>query len=627
MSRTVTSRNPVDNPEIPIRNDVSGDKAGAADAGASDGALLGGRYRVVRKIGEGNSASVYLCRDETHDRLVAVKRLRRELLTDANPVTGVLREWRAQVRLRHAKLTTVLGAFVDDAGAPCLVMQHLTEGTLAALLRARGPLAMSDALSLAGQIADGLDYLHGEDLVHGNLNPANVFVSENLRAKLSELAPRGRGRATGQSAGQAPARQSPYLAPEQLQGQPASAAGDAYALGMILLQMVTGEPPPTGRVPGSDVRITDSAEPHLDPRRLGATVTAALRPLLDELTAADPAQRVRSLATVSRAIKELQKIATTPPEGAAGAAAAPQKRGEGTGGEAARRGAIAVGQKPSATSARRLPRFALGVSAVLAAGAALWFALAPPGPPPGRGLAEPGAATTPLPAATAIESWEGVGFAEEPKAIPGIRLAVDLAALFDVARLQKNAAHYAEQIKDPWICTPRQGLTYGLSIAPGSATISPEMTLFATFQDTGPASAATLASFAALIPLVPIDGGIAEPDPSEVLRRAHDIGCRCLVAFNFDEYALDMAVVGEDGLGVAARLSGMARVWDAEKRELVAEAPAGHAATITLHPRRDEQVRLTAELESFLHDRLMVPAMTRAAEELRPFRARFAKRW
>ena len=207
--------------------------------------LLGkafGPYTIVEKIADGGMAMVYKGYQESLNRYVAIKVLRKELTNDQEFIARFRREALAAAKLSHPNILLIYDASVAH-GWHYIAMEYVDSGSLKDLL-ARGPLPIETAIDIAMQLADALDYAHSQGFVHRDVKPANVLMTSNGRPRLADF---GIAQAldasthltrTGTSIG-TPA----YMAPEQAQGQPTDGRTDIYALGIVLYEMLAGETP------------------------------------------------------------------------------------------------------------------------------------------------------------------------------------------------------------------------------------------------------------------------------------------------------------------------------------------------------------------------------------------------
>jgi serine/threonine protein kinase len=223
---------------LPLRRERDG--AGAAETLVSPEGVETLRYRLVRELGRGATATVYLARDEALDLSVALKILHPQLAgTGRGGLGRFLAGARLLAGLRHPGVVAVYDV---DEPARALAMEWIAGGTLRARLAAHpdGLPATEVAATARGLLAT-LTFLHGQGIVHGDLKPSNLLLRAPGEAVLADFGAavqidRGAGAARLGEAGGTPL----YLAPEQFQGAPASGETDLYAAGAILWEAATG---------------------------------------------------------------------------------------------------------------------------------------------------------------------------------------------------------------------------------------------------------------------------------------------------------------------------------------------------------------------------------------------------
>ena len=207
-------------------------------SGPSAGALLDARYRLIARLGRGGMADVWLAEDDLLGRSVAVKLFRVD--APAFDERRIQAEVRTLGRLQHPGIVTVY-----DAGSaektPYLVMDYVPGQSLADRL-STGPLPADEVDRLARELADTLQYLHSQGVVHRDIKPANILLREPAGAAtladfgLARLVDASRLTGVGLVIGTAN-----YLAPEQAAGEPIGPPADIYALGLVLLECLTGQ--------------------------------------------------------------------------------------------------------------------------------------------------------------------------------------------------------------------------------------------------------------------------------------------------------------------------------------------------------------------------------------------------
>ena len=271
--------------------------------------VLADRYRIERELGRGGMALVWLAQDLRHDRPVALKVLRPELAAAVGD-DRFLREIHLTARLQHPNILPVLesGAATDPRGVPLLwyTMPYVDGEPLRARLAREGQLPTDDALRIAREVADALDYAHQHGVVHRDVKPENILlggrhalladfgIAKLLSGDHPDLALTSTGLALGTPA---------YMSPEQAMADPAvDARTDTYALGCVLYEMLAGEPPFTGPTPQAVTarRLTD---PVPSVRRLRAAVPAVVDAALKRALARLPADRFEHTADFAAALE------------------------------------------------------------------------------------------------------------------------------------------------------------------------------------------------------------------------------------------------------------------------------------------------------------------------------------
>ncbi|MFJ4220271.1 serine/threonine-protein kinase [Curtobacterium luteum] len=256
--------------------------------------VFGGRYRVTGTLGHGGMASVYRAVDELLGREVAVKVFRIGPV-DHGERARAEAEIQVLASLRSPALVTLYDAALDDAdGDSYLIMELVPGSDLATRLR-EGPLDTVTAARVGAQIADGLAAAHAQGVVHRDVKPANVLLeSDGQHVKLADFGIallRDSARVTGTGTVMGTAA---YIAPEQVMGQPITGKADVYALGLVLLETLSGKRPfPGSAVESATARLARS--PEIDPH-----LPTAWRTLLHVLTATDPDERPTAAEAADR---------------------------------------------------------------------------------------------------------------------------------------------------------------------------------------------------------------------------------------------------------------------------------------------------------------------------------------
>lgn len=212
-------------------------------------------YRIIEKIGEGGMGAVYKAEDTHLDRIVAIKVLPHDKMTDIERKQRFVQEAKAASSLNHPNIITVHD-ITSDQGLDLMVMEYVAGKTLAELIGRKG-LKLNEALAVAVQIADGLSQAHAAGIVHRDLKPGNIMVTDDGRVKildfglvkLLEDAPSAHDGATMTLDQQDKPRTEEgyilgtvaYMSPEQAEGKKVDARSDVFSFGSVLYEMLTGQ--------------------------------------------------------------------------------------------------------------------------------------------------------------------------------------------------------------------------------------------------------------------------------------------------------------------------------------------------------------------------------------------------
>jgi predicted ATPase/serine/threonine protein kinase/DNA-binding CsgD family transcriptional regulator len=266
-----------------------------------------GNYRLMRLLGQGGFAEVYLG-EHVHLKSHAAVKLLHAMLKDEDRAV-FLQEAQTLVRLSHPHIVRVLDFAVQD-GTPFLVMEYAPNGTL----RQRHPkgtrLSPEMIVSYVQQVASALQYAHDQHLVHRDVKPENMLLGPRDEILLSDfglavLAPQTHSHpySTHEMAQQV-AGTTPYLAPEQLQGQPRPAS-DQYALGVVVYEWLCGKPPFRGSLVEVAMQHASASPPSL--REQVPDLAPAIEEVVLRALAKDPQQRFASVQEFAHALEEASR--------------------------------------------------------------------------------------------------------------------------------------------------------------------------------------------------------------------------------------------------------------------------------------------------------------------------------
>ncbi len=253
------------------------------------GAVLSGRYRLESKLGSGGMSTVYLARDETLERSVAVKVLHQEISDQPDQLERFRREARAVAQLSHPNVVAVIDAG-EDGGYPYIVFEYVPGETLKARIDAVGKLPLDEAAAYAIEIGRGLAAAHAHKLIHRDVKPQNVLIDAEGRAKVTDFGIARSLESDGLTKTGRVLGTTDYVSPEQAMGHDVDQRSDIYSLGVLLYEMLTGEPPfKAETVVGVAMKHVNDPMPETQEMRPDAS--AALARVVERSTSKDPDRR------------------------------------------------------------------------------------------------------------------------------------------------------------------------------------------------------------------------------------------------------------------------------------------------------------------------------------------------
>jgi eukaryotic-like serine/threonine-protein kinase len=267
-----------------------------------------GRYELVRPLGHGAMATVDLAHDVELDRPVALKRLAENLARDEDLRRRFLREARLAARLAHPNVVRVFDVGEDD-GRPFIAMEYVEGETLAELSARRGPLPAAEAATLGMQACAGLAAAHAAGLVHRDVKPQNLLLGVNGVLKLGDFGIAVGHEGTRLTLAGTVLGTVGYLAPEQARGEQVTAAADIYAVGAVLYELLTAEPP-RAAASLTELGAADGFEPPDVSRRLPEAPPQLVQAVAACLSIR-PADRPPSAAALARLLAPVASEAET----------------------------------------------------------------------------------------------------------------------------------------------------------------------------------------------------------------------------------------------------------------------------------------------------------------------------
>lgn len=265
--------------------------------------ILSNRYEIIEKIGSGGMAIVYKAKDLLLNRIVTIKVLREQFTADEEFVRRFRREAQSAASLSHTNIVSIYDVG-KDGDTEYIVMEYIEGQNLKDIIRNYAPLSTEQTIDLGMQIAEAIRHAHEHHIIHRDIKPHNILVTEDGRIKVTDF---GIARAvsaatmthTGDIVGSVH-----YLSPEQAKGVQTNEQSDVYSLGIILYELLTGKVPYDGETPIS-IALKHLQEQAVPPSKLNPRVSPALENLVMRTIAKHPEQRY---ATAKDLLQDLHKV-------------------------------------------------------------------------------------------------------------------------------------------------------------------------------------------------------------------------------------------------------------------------------------------------------------------------------
>src|SRR3954470_14296083 len=269
------------------------DEATTGLASSLIGTVLSERYRLESKLGSGGMSTVYLSRDITLERWVAVKVMHREMSDQPDQIERFRREARAVAQLSHPNVVSVIDAG-EDGGHPYIVFEYVDGETLKQRIQRLGRLPVQEAVAYAIEIGRGLAVAHARSMVHRDVKPQNVLIDPDGRAKVTDFGIARQMEQQGVTATGRVLGTTDYVSPEQAMGQDVDTRSDIYSLGVVLYEMLTGDVPfHADSLVGVAMKHVHEDLPDIQKRR--PEVSSAVVAAVEKATAKDPDRRYQRI--------------------------------------------------------------------------------------------------------------------------------------------------------------------------------------------------------------------------------------------------------------------------------------------------------------------------------------------
>lgn len=253
------------------------------------GQKINDRYEVIRSIGEGGMANVYLGYDTILDRNVAIKVLRGDLSNDEKFVRRFQREALSASSLAHPNIVEMYDVGEDD-GIYYIVMEYVEGKTLKQLLKKRGTLTLSEAIDIMSQLTDGMAHAHDSYIIHRDLKPQNIMIKDDGQIKITDFGIAMALNSTQLTQTNSVMGSVHYLPPEQASGKGSTIKSDIYSMGIIFYELLSGSLPFRGDN-AVEIALKHMREPLPSLREGNPAIPQSIENIIRKATAKNPKNR------------------------------------------------------------------------------------------------------------------------------------------------------------------------------------------------------------------------------------------------------------------------------------------------------------------------------------------------
>lgn len=258
----------------------------------SKGQKISDRYTIIKSIGEGGMANVFLAEDSILNRKVAVKVLRGDLSTDEKFIRRFQREALSVSNLSHQNIVEVYDVGEED-GEYYIVMEYLSGKTLKQLLKKRETLTLTEVIDIMSQITDGISHAHSSYIIHRDIKPQNIMIEDNGLIKITDFGIAMALNATQLTQTNSVMGSVHYLPPEQASGKNSTIKSDIYSIGILMYELITGNVPFKGDN-AVEIALKHMKEKIPSIRKQNPAIPQSVENILLRATAKNPRNRYES---------------------------------------------------------------------------------------------------------------------------------------------------------------------------------------------------------------------------------------------------------------------------------------------------------------------------------------------
>ena len=253
------------------------------------GQKINDRYEIIRSIGEGGMANVYLGYDTILDRNVAIKVLRGDLSNDEKFVRRFQREALSASSLAHPSIVEMYDVGVDD-NLYYIVMEYVDGKTIKQLLKKRGSLTLSEAIDIMLQLTDGMSHAHDSYIIHRDLKPQNIMIKDDGQIKITDFGIAMALNSTQLTQTNSVMGSVHYLPPEQASGKGSTIKSDIYSMGIIFYELLSGSLPFRGEN-AVEIALKHMRDPLPSLKAENSAIPQSIENIIMKATAKNPKNR------------------------------------------------------------------------------------------------------------------------------------------------------------------------------------------------------------------------------------------------------------------------------------------------------------------------------------------------
>ena len=271
------------------------------------GKIIGNRYEILEEVGNGGMATVYKAKDHVLNRYVAVKVLKDEYTTDSDFIKRFNTEAQSAASLSHANIVSIYDVGHEEENNLYYIVMELVKGkTLKEIIKKDGTLSWKWAVNIAIQIASALEVAHKNGIIHRDIKPHNIIITEDGVAKVTDF---GIAKAVSNSTMTAfgtTIGSVHYFSPEQAKGGITDAKSDLYSLGVVMYEMLTGKVPFDADTPVS-IALKHMQEEAIEPIEINPEIPTAVNQIVIKAMKKDPIERYQSATEMIRDLTQSLK--------------------------------------------------------------------------------------------------------------------------------------------------------------------------------------------------------------------------------------------------------------------------------------------------------------------------------